>query len=143
MRLAVQEGIDPNSVTFQTLYQIHTVFMRSPDRHRELSAAIQRGLLGDNQNPDPQFVAESHHWSDEIRHTVKTTADAMKRVVIEYSVLFWIATLIAEKPWLAKSILRVLKVVMERLERFVEKRNPDIREIRKAQLAMEHMAVAV
>ena len=143
IHLALRERIDPNSATFKTVYQLHTVFMRSPDKYPELSAAVRRALFTNNKTtPNEAILAEKDNWNDDIRKNLSETSDAMQQVLIDYSFWFWILDHIARRPWLAKPISAMLHEVKCRLERVLERTNPDIWEIKKAQVVMHNMAVA-
>jgi len=142
MHLALKEQINPNSVTFTTIYQLHTVFMRSPDKYRELSAAVRHALFTNDQKPNESFLAEKDNWNDDVRKNMIETSEAMAQLLVDYSFWFWILDHIARRPWLAKPIASVLRQVKRRFEHFLERTNPDIWEIKKAQVVMHNMAAA-
>jgi len=142
MHLALKDQIDPNSATFQVLYQVDTVFMRSPDKYPELSKALREALLTDNREPNQMVLAEREGWNDDTRKNVIATSDAMEKVITDYSLLFWIASLIAKRPWLAKPVASLLVKIKNYIERSLEKRNPDIWEIKRAQIVMHNMGAA-
>lgn len=142
MHLALKDQIDANSATFQVLYQVDTVFMRSPDRYPALSKALRDSMLAGKQKPNQAVLAEKEHWNDKIRENVIATSDAMEKVITDYSILFWFLSKIAKRPWLAKPIASLLHKAVAYLERAIEKRNPDLWEIKQAQIVMHNMAAA-
>jgi hypothetical protein len=142
MHIALNEQIDPNSATFKVLYQVDTVFMRSADKYPELSKALRDAILTDSHKPNAQVLAEKDQWSKEVRQNIIATSDAMDNVITDYSLLFWIASGVAKRPWLAKPISSGLLKLKCYLERSLEKRNPDLWDIKRAQIVMHNMAGA-
>jgi hypothetical protein len=142
MHIALKEQIDPNSATFKVLYNVDTVFMRSADKYPELSKSLQETMLTDNRKPHPQILAEKEHWTKEVRENIIATSKAMDNVITDYSVLFWIASHIAKRRWLAEPVASGLTKIKCYLERKLEKRNPDLWEIKRAQAVMHDMAAA-
>jgi hypothetical protein len=88
-KLTIQDRLNPCSVTFNRLYLVNTVFMRSPDSYPELCQALHATILtSKKQSPSPALLKESKTWSPEVRQVVIHTADAMQQVLIDYSWLF-------------------------------------------------------
>jgi hypothetical protein len=142
MHLVLKEQIDPNSATFKTIYQLHTVFMRSPDKYPELSAAVRHALYSNGKKPNEAVLAEKDNWNDAIRKNIIETSEAMAQVLVDYSFWFWILDHIARRPWLAKPIASMLLGLKRRLELVLQRTNPDIWEIKRAQVVIHKMAAA-
>jgi|GEM_PF-3152636 len=150
--LTIGDRLDPRSVTFNRLYLVNTVFMRSPDRYPALSQVVHQAIMDSkNQRASPALWRESKSWSPEVRQLVIQTADAMQQVLMDYSWIFLFYYRGAEQKerlerryanqWqLARNVMSSLRSVAQAMVDRLEKRNPEVVEIRKAQTVMYRIA---
>jgi hypothetical protein len=143
MHLALENQIDANSVTFKKLYYVDTMFMRSPTKYSEISATLRKAFFSNNHGePNPELLAESRSWSKGTKQVILQTSEAMDAMLADYYFFFWTLNQIAKRPRLAKPIASFLRKIARLIEESIEKRNPDVREIRRAQVAMHQMGAA-
>src|SRR5262249_16131570 len=66
-------------------------FMRSPDQYREISGLLVSLFLNHHDSsPSEELLAESKHWTPSFKAVVRSTADALGYVVIDYSWSMWL-----------------------------------------------------
>jgi hypothetical protein len=158
--LAAHGKIKPDSATYERLYLLNTVFMRSPDRYPELGKALRQAIFGSQPvRPNAELLQESKSWSPEVRDLVRQTADAMQQVLIDYSWFFRLYFHAAsrqaqrrekktkrpnsrnQEAWrFPEQIGARIRTIAKKIVAQLEKRNPVVFEIRKAQDVMYHMA---
>lgn len=139
MRAAIEKQVDFNSMSFQYFYRLNTAFMRRPDQYREIMAAIAHSVLNpQDSKTGEEVITESSNWSPEFKRIVKTTADAMGYLLLDYSLFLRIAFRL-EKRFNPEST----PILMLRgwAEKFIEK-EPPLADIRHTQNAMYRLAAA-
>jgi len=137
MRLALKGEVDVNSASFKRIYFLNTGLMRRPDQYPEMSNAIARVFLSNEETePDEELKRESKTWSPGFREVVKATAKAMDYIVLDYS-------------WLVRLAFRLEKSVhpdstprqmLSRAAREIENKEKTISDIRRTQRVMYMMA---
>lgn len=87
MALALEDKIDINSSTFQSLYEINTFVMRRPDKYKEISFFLMKVILEKEDCKEGKYSIEkeSKNWSPEIKIVVKETATAIGNLIFDYS----------------------------------------------------------
>jgi hypothetical protein len=136
-RLPFEGHIDVDSETFKKLYFVHSVFMRSPHRYTDLSRTVHEALLNSwDSEPNPELIRERWGWTPEVLWVVVHTADAMQHVLMDYSSVFKVYFFIARRRWFVERISRKVRSGAKRFVVWLEKRNPSIVELLRAQAAI-------
>ncbi len=143
MRMSLEDKIDPNSQTFQILYELNTTMMRFYEYHPEISARLEHLLstMKENNAQNP-LLAEIPTWTPEIAQLVRETSDAIGNVVIEYSLLWrWhYKRMLAQNPQLRPSmVIRHIRSFREELER-EERKSKAEKVLKETQKALNNLS---
>ena len=137
VELAMAREVDVKSRSFQLFYHINTAFMRRPDQYREISGLLVRLFLDHhNSSPAEELLAESKNWSPGFKAVVRSTADALGYVVLDYS---WFIRLMFRLEKLFDSNSTPFRMLSEFRTSIEEKEKPII-EISQSRRAMYQMA---
>ena len=142
MKMSLEGKIDPNSQTFQMLYELNTTMMRFYEYHPEISTRLEHlvGTMKGNNAQNP-LLAEIPTWTPEIAQLARGTSDAIGNVVIEYS-LFWrwyYKRMLVRNPQLRPSaVIRHIRSFREELER-EERKNRAEKVLEEAKKALNSL----
>ena len=87
MDLAKSGEIDINSLTFQYFYYVNTAMMRRPDEYPQISNTLRSVLLSHSSSKGSYLSSESQYWSSSVKEMIRSTADALGHIVIDYSLI--------------------------------------------------------
>ena len=87
MRLAVSGEANARTDTFREIYQLNTAFMRRPDEYVDMSNALRRFMMSNEETPSGKTAIEreSGQIDDATKKVALMTADALSHIVVDYS----------------------------------------------------------
>jgi hypothetical protein len=84
MRVAANGELSHETATFRDLYFIQTAMMRGTDAYPQISEAMWRKVLRFERRTQTALSAEAETWTPEVREIANQTADAIRKIWIEY-----------------------------------------------------------
>jgi hypothetical protein len=141
MELAIDNKIDPRSMTFAFLYHVNTMFMRRPDKYSELGNNLKYYLSSPDVSGAAVLRSERESWTEDVRMVMKATADAMDNVLWGYSLRWRVFVYIARHPKVRKAVDSFLRGLSGTILAKQEKKDPPVSDIRNAQKFIYGMAM--
>ena len=135
--LALRGKVSAESSSFRSLYFLQTLLLRRDDQYGELWHAFYAGVT-QIPSQETDFASESSAWPKEMHVIARLTAEAIRLLLIEYSVgLRWgawfLSRILAVVRWLSipeAQVRQHLRPIERKLEEAEERRNPERRYVR-------------
>lgn len=126
--------ISPNSATFQSLYQVHTLIMRNPDKYQEISHAVQEAFVQRNSNSSARHIeSEKTAWSAEVKQIAFKTGEGLFKIVITYSSVLRLISFIYSISKKMTISVEFISKAERKIERSEMKKKPEIKSMMIAQ----------